>query len=107
MTSWRDKWTLKNRLRLAMAVAVGADLLQMVLFPLFWEGAGSPADDLLDAGLCLGFSWLLGWHWEFAPSFLIKLAPGVDLAPLWTLAVANVYRKKRHLLNVGASAEPF
>jgi len=38
---------------------------------------------------------LLGWHWEFLPSFLAKLVPGVDLVPLWTLAVANVYRKSK------------
>jgi hypothetical protein len=37
--------------------------------------------------------YLLGWHWEFLPSFAAKLIPGVDLVPLWTLAVANVYRK--------------
>ena len=42
-------------------------------------------------------SHLLGWHWEFAPSFLAKLVPGIDLVPLWTLAVANVYRKSRWL----------
>ena len=30
---------------------------------------------------------LLGWHWEFLPSFAAKLVPGVDLVPLWTLAV--------------------
>jgi hypothetical protein len=41
------------------------------------------------------FYFLLGWHWEFLPSFAGKLIPGVDLVPLWTLAVANVYRKSR------------
>jgi hypothetical protein len=35
----------------------------------------------------------LGWHWEFLPSSIAKLVPGVDLVPFWTLAVANVYRK--------------
>jgi hypothetical protein len=38
---------------------------------------------------------LLGWHWEFLPSFFAKLVPGVDLVPFWTLAVANVYRKAK------------
>jgi hypothetical protein len=42
-------------------------------------------------------SYLLGWHWEFLPSFLAKLVPGVDLVPLWTLAVANVYRRSKRL----------
>lgn len=83
------------KLRAALALAIAADLVQMVVFPLFVEGAASPADDILD--LCMGgvLSWLLGWHWEFLPSFLAKLVPGVDLVPLWTLAVANVYRKTK------------
>ena len=81
------------KLRAALGLAIAADLVQMLVFPLFVEGAASPADDVLD--LCMGgvLSWLLGWHWEFLPSFLAKLVPGVDLVPLWTMAVANVYRK--------------
>jgi hypothetical protein len=38
---------------------------------------------------------LLGWHWEFLPSFLAKLVPGVDLVPFWTMAVVSVYRKSK------------
>jgi hypothetical protein len=41
--------------------------------------------------------YLLGWQWEFLPSFFGKLVPGVDLAPFWTLAVFNVYRKSKRL----------
>jgi hypothetical protein len=40
---------------------------------------------------------LLGWHWEFLPSFLGKLMPGVDLVPFWTMAVVNVYRKSKRI----------
>jgi len=40
---------------------------------------------------------LLGWHWEFLPSFFAKLVPGVDLVPFWTMAVANVYRKSKRI----------
>ena len=78
-----------------MILAIAADLVQLVVFPYFVEGAASPADDIVD--LCVGgvLTYLLGWHWEFLPSFLGKLAPGVDLVPLWTLAVANVYRKSK------------
>jgi hypothetical protein len=85
------------RLRAALVLAVVADVAQMIVFPLFMEGAASPADDLID--LCIGgaLTALLGWHWEFLPSFAAKLVPGLDLAPLWTLAVANVYRKSRAL----------
>ncbi len=91
------------RLRAAMILAIAADVLQLAVIPLFVEGAGSPADDILD--ICFGgaLTWLLGWHWEFLPSFLGKLLPGVDLVPLWTLAVANVYRKSKPLAVAGAA----
>jgi hypothetical protein len=78
-----------------MIVAILADVVQMVVFPLFVEGAASPADDIMDLGIGAVLVSLLGWHWEFLPSFLVKLVPGVDLVPLWTLAVANVYRKQK------------
>ena len=81
--------------RTAMALAIVADALQLVIFPMFVEGALSPADDLLDLGVALAMTRLLGWHWEFLPSFLAKLVPGVDLVPFWTIAVANVWRKAK------------
>jgi hypothetical protein len=80
-----------------MILAVIADALQLVVFPLFVEGAASPADDILDVVMGGVLFYLLGWHWEFLPSFLGKLVPGVDLAPFWTLAVANVYRKSKRI----------
>jgi hypothetical protein len=83
------------RLRIALILAIVADIFQMVVFPLFLEGAASPADDALDLCLAGVFTVLLGWHWEFLPSFAAKLIPGVDLVPLWTLAVGNVYRKAK------------
>jgi len=86
-----------SRLRFALILAVLADALQIVVFPLFVTGAESPVDDLLDLGMAGVLTYLLGWQWEFAPSFLVKLVPGVDLAPLWTLAVANVYRKQKRI----------
>jgi hypothetical protein len=78
-----------------MALAVVADVLQLAVFPLFVEGAESPADDILDFGIGAVLVYLMGWHWEFLPSFLGKLVPGVDLVPFWTMAVANVYRKSK------------
>src|SRR6202142_4653393 len=85
------------RFRAAMILAIIADVLQLVFFPLFLEGAASPADDILDLGMGGILFYLLGWHWEFLPSFLGKLVPGVDLAPFWTMAVANVYRKSTRI----------
>ncbi len=85
------------RFRAALIVAVLADALQLIVFPLFVEGAESPADDIVDLGIGAVLVRLLGWHWEFLPSFLAKLVPGVDLVPFWTLAVASVYRKSKRL----------
>jgi hypothetical protein len=78
-----------------MVLAIIADALQIVVFPLFVGGALSPADDVLDFAVAAVLVNLLGWHWEFLPSFLAKLVPGVDLVPFWTMAVANVYRKSK------------
>jgi hypothetical protein len=85
------------RMRIALGLAVAADVLQMIGFPLFVEGAASPVDDLVDLGMAGILTALLGWHWEFLPSFAAKLIPGIDLVPLWTLAVANVYRRTKKL----------
>jgi len=86
-----------SRLRAALILAIIADLVQIVVFPLFVAGGASPADDVLDLSIAGVLTLLLGWHWEFLPSFLVKLVPVVDFVPLWTLAVANVYRKQKRL----------
>jgi hypothetical protein len=93
----QDELTISPRMRFqaAMILAILADVLQIAVFPLFIEGAASPADDILDLGMGAALFYLLGWHWEFLPSFLGKLVPGMDLAPFWTIAVANVYRKSK------------
>ena len=80
-----------------MILAIIADALQIAVFPLFVGGALSPADDILDFGVAAVLVHLLGWHWEFLPSFLAKLVPGVDLVPFWTMAVASVYRKSKRI----------
>ncbi|MGH9529227.1 MAG: hypothetical protein ACRD2S_04830, partial [Terriglobales bacterium] len=72
--------------------------LQIVIFPLFVEGALSPAADVLDLGIGAMMIHLLGWHWEFLPSFFAKLVPGVDLVPCWTIAVSSVYRKSKQIV---------
>jgi hypothetical protein len=80
-----------------MILAMVVDVLQVVVFPFFIQGAASPADDLVDLGVAAVLVYLLGWHWEFAPSFVTKLLPEVDLIPCWTIAVANVYRKSKRI----------
>src|SRR5258708_15287093 len=86
-----------TRIRAAMIIAIIADALQIILLPLFVEGAESPADDILDLAGGAALVYLLGWHWEFLPSSLAQLVPGIDLVPFWTMAVANVYRKSQRI----------
>ena len=80
--------------RLAWLVAMAADAIQIVGFPIFVEGAISPADSVLD--LVVGFVLirLLGWHWAFLPSLAAELIPGMDLFPTWTAAVWYVTRQQ-------------
>ena len=88
----------RTRFRAAMMLAIVADALQIVIFPLFAEGALSPADDVLDLAVAAVLVKLLGWHGEFLPAFLAELVPGVDLVPFWTLAVVSVYRKWKRIM---------
>jgi hypothetical protein len=92
----------RSRFRTAMILAVVADALQIIVFPAFVEGAFSGADDVLDVAVAGALIPLLGWHWEFLPSFAAKLVPGVDLVPFWTLAVLNVYRKSKRAVGQAA-----
>jgi hypothetical protein len=89
----------RSRFRAGMIVAMAADALQLFVFPMFAEGALSPAEDVLDIVVGIILVRLLGWHWEFLPSFAAKLIPGADLVPFWTLAVASVYRKWKRIAN--------
>jgi hypothetical protein len=75
------------RIRAARAIAMLADLAQIVVFPAFSEGVLSPANDALDVGVAGALTSLLGWHWAFLPSFLSELIPVFDLVPTWTAAV--------------------
>jgi hypothetical protein len=80
---------------LALTIAVAADILQLVLFPLFLRGFLSPIDDLLDIAVGFAMVRLLGWHWAFLPSFMGKLVPILDELPCWTLAVLFVRSRKK------------
>ncbi len=80
--------------RLAWAVAIAADALQIAAFPFFAEGGVSPADSLLDLIVAFVLIRLLGWHWAFLPTLAAELIPGADLFPTWTAAVWFVTRQQ-------------
>lgn len=93
-----------GRVRAARAVAIAADLLQIVVFPAFLPGAASVFEDVLDAVVALLMFLLVGWHWAFLPTFLAELIPAFDLVPTWTAAVffATRGQKGRREAQAGA-----
>lgn len=97
LTRWLDNFRSLQRPehRLAWAIALAADALQIALFPLFAEGGASPADSALDIVVGLLLVKLLGWHWAFLPTLGAELIPGLDLFPTWTAAVYFVTRGER------------
>jgi hypothetical protein len=84
-----------TRIKAARVIAITADFVQIILFPLFAEGIVSPFDDALDVFVCFMLTWLVGWHYSFLPSFVVKVVPMVDLVPSWTLAVFMATRQKQ------------
>ena len=76
----------RARIRLAWAIALSVDAIQIPA-----EAAG-PVGWFVGAGLdcvAMGALWaLVGFHWDFLPSFLTEWIPYLNMAPLWTLAVA-------------------
>ena len=76
----------RDRVRLAYAIAVTADVLQLLLGPLGWAFA----DELLDVAAML-LTWrLLGFHPLLLPTFVMEWLPVTDLLPTWTGCVALV-----------------
>ena len=76
-----------GRVRAARLIAVAADIVQIVMLPLFAPGVASPWNDALDLLVAVAMVGLIGWHWAFLPSFFVELVPGLDLVPTWTAAV--------------------
>jgi hypothetical protein len=80
----------KRRRAMALSVAILADTLQVVLLPMFWEGAASPFDDALDLVVAATLWVLLGFSPRLALAFVLELTPGVALFPTWTALVATL-----------------
>ena len=86
--------------RSARILALVADLLQLVLFPLFIEGFASVLNDALDLLVGIVMVRLVGWHIAFLPAFVVEALPVGDLAPTWTLAVFLATRSKSTAMDV-------
>jgi hypothetical protein len=82
----------RGRIWAARALAIFADLLEIVLFPVFALGGASPPNDVVDVFMMIALTWLLGWHPAFLSTFIAEMLPFLSLVPTWTAAVLFVTR---------------
>jgi hypothetical protein len=76
----------RERVRLAYAIAVTTDALQLLLGPFGWAFA----DELLDVTAMI-LTWrLIGFHPLLLPTFALEFLPIADMLPTWTACVAIV-----------------
>lgn len=76
----------RPRVRLAYAIAVTTDVIQLLLGPFGWAFA----DELLDVTAMI-LTWrLIGFHPLLLPTFVLEFLPITDLLPTWTGCVALV-----------------
>ena len=78
----------------ALAIAVGADGLQLLLGPLGWAFI----DQAIDFVAMILVSWVIGFHILLLPTFIIELVPVLEDLPTWTACTAAVIvlRKREH-----------
>ena len=81
----------RNRVRLACAVAITADAIQVLLGPLGWVFA----DEVIDIIAMIVAIKTIGFHPLLLPTFLIEFVPGIDMLPTWTGCVALVVALRR------------
>ena len=81
----------KSHVRLAYAIAVSADALQLLLGPLGWAFA----DEIIDVAAMVLLVRILGFHPLLLPTFVLELLPVADLLPTWTGCVAIVIALRR------------
>lgn len=80
----------RRRKRIAFVLAMLADAVQLGLFPMFVEGAASPAQDTLDIGIAVALIATLGFSVRLVAAFALELVPGIDMFPTWTAVVATI-----------------
>jgi hypothetical protein len=88
-----------SRARLALALAVLVDAIQVPLQGASLTGIGTlPAEALdlaIDAATALIITRLIGFHWVLLPTLALELIPFVDLAPTWLACVSYVISRRK------------
>jgi hypothetical protein len=87
----------RNRIILALVVAVAADGLQLLLGPLGWAFV----DEVIDGVTMVLTMWIIGFHLLLLPTFVVELIPVADMLPTWTACVVAVIaiRKREHYIS--------
>jgi len=81
----------RTKVVVALAAAMGADLLAVLLGPLGWTFA----DEVIDVATMIIVSATLGFHWLFLPTFVLEFLPVLDALPTWTACVLAVIGIRR------------
>ena len=81
----------RGRIWGAYGVAVGADVLQLILGPFGWAFA----DEIIDVAAAVLTFLLLGFHLLLLPTFVIEFLPIADMLPTWTGCVALVIAMRK------------
>jgi len=92
----------RRRMIVALAIAVGADGLQLLLGPLGWAFI----DQAIDVIAMLLTIWILGFHVLLLPTFAVELVPLVDELPTWTACTAAVIALRKRELRAAPPAKP-
>jgi hypothetical protein len=104
MEKFRPQRLSLLRIFVALAVAIGADGLQLLLAAVGWVGP----DQVIDC-IAMGLTiWLLGFHVLLLPTFAVELIPLVDDFPTWTacvIAVIALRKRKEKLFTSPASQD--
>ena len=89
----------KERIKLAYAIAIVADVLEFPItaaeMTILGAPGGEAAASFLDCVVMAAMTKVLGFHWVFVPSFLVEVVPGLDLLPTWVGCVAFVVWQRK------------
>jgi len=92
----------RRRMILALAVAVGADGLQLILGPLGWAFV----DQAIDGAAMLLTMGILGFHVLLLPTFVVELVPVIEDLPTWTACVAAVIALRKREQRAAPPGKP-
>lgn len=91
MSLFRTPFLTPLRIWPAFAVAIAADVIQLLLGPLGWTFF----DEITDIVTTIVVSLLLGFHPLLLPTCVVEIMPVVDMLPTWTGCVAVVVALRR------------